>query len=240
MSPATPDGFCSSVKMRMTPPNSWNQLPLSPNQTSSACGISPPAETRPAKIAPEMSVMPPAYANAISESAMITSYWFSLTEPKSNAYSTPATPAMNAAMVNAYSLTVRGLTAAAAAARSLDRTASIRCPSLPRLMKPTITHSSTQQASATQPNTGDGTLPSMPRNPALVPGAGPKQLELGPPRAGRAAAPGGVGEAEVLDRDRARQRHHRQRHPAHPHRRERRDHPDPHRDGDADQRVEPE
>ena len=112
---------------------------------------------------------------------MITSYWFSLTEPKSNAYSTPATPAMNAAMVNAYSLTVRGLTAAAAAARSLDRTASIRWPSLPRRMKPTITHSSTQQISATQPNTGDGTLPSMPRNPALVPRSRPNSFSSGTP-----------------------------------------------------------
>jgi hypothetical protein len=55
-----------------------------------------------------------------------------LTEPKLYAYSTPATPAMNAAIPKAASFTVRGLMAAAAAARSLERTASIRCPSWPR------------------------------------------------------------------------------------------------------------
>src|SRR5580692_7557133 len=110
---------------------------------------------------------------------MITSYWFSLTEPKSYAYSTPATPAMNAAIVNAYNLTVRGLIAAADAARSLDRTASIRWPSLPRRMKPTMTQSSTQQTSVTQPNTGDGTSPSMPRKPALVPRSIPNSFSSG-------------------------------------------------------------
>ena len=57
-----------------------------------------------------------------------------LTERKLYAYRTPATPAMNAAMVNAASFTARGLTAAAAAARSLERTASIRWPSWPRRM----------------------------------------------------------------------------------------------------------
>ena len=55
-----------------------------------------------------------------------------LTEPKLYAYRHPATPAMAAEIMNAYSLTVRGLIDAAAAARSLERTASICWPSLPR------------------------------------------------------------------------------------------------------------
>ena len=41
-------------------------------------------------------------------------------------------PAMNELMPNAISLTLRGLTAAAAEARSLERTASIRWPMPPR------------------------------------------------------------------------------------------------------------
>ena len=85
-------------------------------------------------------------------------------------------PAIAAAIVNAHSLTVRGLIAAADAARSLERIASICWPSLPRLMKPTATHSRTQQARQTKPKTGDGTLPSMPRNPALAPRSSPKRF----------------------------------------------------------------
>ena len=60
MSPATPVGFCSRVKIRTTPPNSRNQFPSRPNQSCSAYGNSAWAEIRPAKTAPEMSVMPPA------------------------------------------------------------------------------------------------------------------------------------------------------------------------------------
>src|ERR1700742_2147749 len=86
---------------------------------------------------------------------------------------------MNAAMVNAYSFTVRGLIAAADAARSLDRIASICWPSLPRRMKPTHTPIRMQQARQTQPNTGDGTLPSMPRNPACEPRSRPKNFGSG-------------------------------------------------------------
>ena len=102
-----------------------------------------------------------------------------LTEPKLYAYSTPATPAMTAAMVNAYSFTVRGLIAAAAAARSLERTASIRWPSAPRRMNPTATHSSTQQIRATQPKTGLGRLPSTPRNGACGPRSAPNHFISG-------------------------------------------------------------
>ena len=46
--------------MRMTPPNSRNQLPFRPNHLSRAYGIIAWAEIRPANTAPEMSVMPPA------------------------------------------------------------------------------------------------------------------------------------------------------------------------------------
>jgi hypothetical protein len=132
MSPATPSGFRSRVKIKITPPNSRNQFPFSPNQSSSAYGIRAWAEISPANTAPEISEMPPAYANAIRLSAVTTSNESALTDRKLYAYSTPATPAMNAAMVNAASFTVRGLTAAAAAARSLERTASIRWPRRPR------------------------------------------------------------------------------------------------------------
>ena len=86
---------------------------------------------------------------------------------------------MNAAMPNAYSFTVRGLIAAAAAARSLERTASIRCPSVPRRMYPTPTIASTQQISATQPKTGLGWLPSMPRNGAFGPRSRPNHVGSG-------------------------------------------------------------
>ena len=86
---------------------------------------------------------------------------------------------MNAAMPNAYSFTVRGLIAAAAAARSLERTASIRCPSFPRRMYPTATIASTQQISATQPKTGLGWLLSMPRNGAFGPRSRPNHVGSG-------------------------------------------------------------
>jgi hypothetical protein len=48
------------VTIRITPPNSRNQLPLSPNHLSSAYGDSAWVEMNPANTAPEISVMPPA------------------------------------------------------------------------------------------------------------------------------------------------------------------------------------
>ena len=48
------------MKIKITPPNSRNQFPFSPNHLSSAYGISAWAEISPANTAPEISVMPPA------------------------------------------------------------------------------------------------------------------------------------------------------------------------------------
>src|ERR1700744_1239650 len=86
---------------------------------------------------------------------------------------------MNAAIVNAYSFTVRGLIAAADAARSLERMASICWPSLPRLMNPTQTHSRMAQPRQTQPKTGDGTFPSMPLKADWEPKSTPKHFSSG-------------------------------------------------------------
>src|ERR1700748_1298701 len=83
---------------------------------------------------------------------------------------------MNAAIMNAYSFTVRGLIAAAEAARSLERMESVWWPSLPRLMNPTQTATRMQQTRQTQPNTGDGMFPSMPLNPAFTPSLGPRNV----------------------------------------------------------------
>src|SRR5690242_19384018 len=119
-------------------------------------------------------------------------------------------------MPNAYSFTVRGLIAAADAARSLERTASMRWPRVPRRMNPTHTHSSTQQISATQPNTGDGTLPSMPWNEFCVPrsrpnsfGSGtgepdrpPPQVAFTKPKFSIATAPASVTTARLTPRTR--------------------------------------
>ena len=58
--PATPSGFCSSVRISITPPNRRNQFPFRPNHLSSAYGNSACVEITPAKTAPEISEMPPA------------------------------------------------------------------------------------------------------------------------------------------------------------------------------------
>src|ERR1700758_5797921 len=86
---------------------------------------------------------------------------------------------MNAGIVNAYSFTVRGLIAAADAARSLERMASICWPSLPRLMNPTQTPSRMQQPRQTQPKTGDGTFPSMPLKADCAPKSTPNHFSSG-------------------------------------------------------------
>src|SRR5512135_1206914 len=123
---------------------------------------------------------------------------------------------MNAAMPKAASFTDRGLIAAAAAARSLERTASIRCPSVPRRRYPTATHSSTQQISTTQPKTGLGRLPSIPRNGARGPRSSPNhagsrtgeparpppQLLLTKPNFSMATAPASVTTARLTPRTR--------------------------------------
>src|ERR1700735_443721 len=86
---------------------------------------------------------------------------------------------MNAAIVNAYSFTVRGLIAAADAARSLERVGSICWRSLPRLMNPTQTHSRMAQPRQTQPKTGDGTFPSMPLKADWAPKSTPTHCTWG-------------------------------------------------------------
>ena len=82
-------------------------------------------------------------------------------------------------MPNAISLTLRTFTADAAAARSLERTASMRCPRLPRRMAATSRHSPTVTASATQPNTGLGSPPSRPRNAERGPRSRPNRCGSG-------------------------------------------------------------
>src|ERR1700733_14818706 len=86
---------------------------------------------------------------------------------------------MKAAIVNAYSFTGRGLIAAADAARSWERMASICWPSLPRLMNPTQTHSRMAQPRQTQPKTGDGTFPSMPLKADWAPKSTPNHFSSG-------------------------------------------------------------
>src|ERR1700733_11723744 len=165
--------------IRIAPPNSRNQLPLIPNHLSSAYGNSAWVEIRPANTAPEISVIPPAYANAIRLSAVNTSNRSALTEPKLYAYSQAARPAIPALTPNAISLTMRGSIAAAAAARSFERTASIRRPRSPRLIHATVKHAATVTASATQPKTGLGRLPSSPRNDDRAPRSSPSSFSSG-------------------------------------------------------------
>src|ERR1700745_2839443 len=129
---------------------------------------------------------------------------------------------MNAAMPNAYSFTVRGLIAAAAAARSVDRSAGSRAPRARR--RDPAEHRRRHVAVN-----------------ALEPGIGTEveaeELGLGHRGAGRAAAPGGGGEPEVLDGARAGQGGDGERHTADPDRGDRGDDPDDDRDRDADDRA---
>src|SRR3954447_20762844 len=85
-------------------------------------------------------------------------------------------------------------------------------------------------ARTTKPRIGLGTSPSRPRNEARVPRAMPRKSSSGPgepgapppPAAGGAPPPpppGGVGEADLLEGDARRERHHRQAHAPHAQRR---------------------
>ena len=89
---------------------------------------------------------------------------------------------MNELIPNAASLTLRTLIPAAAAARSFERTASIRCPSVERRRFATYRPSRTTQPTTKKPNTGLGTLSSSPRNgpygPRSIPSLGSGTGEL--------------------------------------------------------------
>ena len=96
---------------------------------------------------------------------------------------------MNELIAKAASLTLRTFMPAAAAARSFDRTASIRCPSVERRRFATNSPSGTVSATTKNPNTGLGTLPSSPRKgpdgPRSSPhslGSGTGELEVPPPQ----------------------------------------------------------
>ena len=96
-------------------------------------------------------------------------------------------PAMNELIPNAASLTLRTLIPAAAAARSFERTASIRCPNVERRRFATYRPSRTTQPTTKKPNTGLGTLSSIPRKgpygPRSIPslGSGTGELDVPPP-----------------------------------------------------------
>ena len=105
---------------------------------------------------------------------------------------------------------------AAAAARSFERTASIRCPKLDRRTLATSRQSSTRHASVKKPKTGLGSLSSSPRNdeskPKLKPktcgeGTGeaaepPPQVELTKPNCSIATAAASVTTARLTPRTR--------------------------------------
>ena len=116
---------------------------------------------------------------------------------------------MNALMPKAISLTLRTSTAAAAAARSFERTASMRWPRLPRLTAATSRQRPTVTASTSQPKTGLGSEPSRPRKADCGPRSRPSRCGSGR-GAPLAAAPGLVEEAELRDRHRRTKRHHRE------------------------------
>ena len=86
-------------------------------------------------------------------------------------------PATNAAMAKPASLTFRTLIPAAAAARSFERTASIRWPRLERRVFATSRPSRIVAARTRKPNVGLGILSSTPRN-------GPPGERSRPPIAG--------------------------------------------------------
>ena len=76
-------------------------------------------------------------------------------------------PATKAAMPNPASFVLRTLMPAAAAARSFERTASIRCPRLDRRTLATSSAMRMTPASTRKPKTGLGILSSRPRNVAF-------------------------------------------------------------------------
>ena len=71
-----------SVTIRASPANSRAQLPETPSHLSSAYGNRPCVEMRPAKIAPEIIVIPPTYAKASRPSAARAPNRAALTPPK--------------------------------------------------------------------------------------------------------------------------------------------------------------
>src|SRR5579875_932222 len=140
-----------------------------------------------------------------------------LTVSKLYAYSAPHIPAISALTMNAVSLTRRTSMPAAEAARSLDRTASIRWPIAPRRRAATSRQSRISTTSTTMPKTGLGTLPSMPRNGACGDRLRPKtrsgltgdpeacapQAELPKPNCSTATAPASVTTARLTPRTRS-------------------------------------
>ena len=72
-----------SVTISATPAKSSAQLPERPNHLSSAYETRPEVEIRPAKKAPEIIVMPPTYAKAMSPRAANAPNFAALTPPNS-------------------------------------------------------------------------------------------------------------------------------------------------------------
>ena len=142
-------------------------------------------------------------------------------------------------MPNAISLTLRTSIAAAAAARSLERTASMRCP------RSAAAHGGHQQA---QPP------PSPPARPSRTPGSAARRRGPGTPARGPRSRPNrcgsGTGEPvlpppqvvltkpKLVDRHRRAERHDRQADAAHAQRRDGGEHAEQHGGGDADERRE--
>src|SRR3954447_23283989 len=141
---------------------------------------------------------------------------------------------MNDEIPHAANFVLRTLIPAAAAARSLERTASMRRPSPLRRRLATSRQSAITTATTTKPRTGLGTSPSRPRNDARGPRSMPTnsssgtgepvapapQVELANPNCSIAtAARGGWGDPDLLAPPRRGERHPRQPHPAPPQRR---------------------
>jgi hypothetical protein len=127
---------------------------------------------------------------------------------------------MNELIPNAASLTLRTLIPAAAAARSFERTASIRCPSAERRRFATVEAEHDNRSRGRRTRTpGSAPLSSMPRKgpygPRSMPslGSGTGELDVPPPHVE-------LRKDELLDRHRGGERDHRQGHTAHTQRRE--------------------
>ena len=141
-----------------------------------------------------------------------------VTEPKLYPDSAPPSPATKAASPNASILVPATLTPTAAAARSLDRTASIWRPVTERRTLTTISASTSTTIRQKTPKKGLGSFPSPKRGHVVRPELQTEQVRRRDVRPAEAAVPRRVLEDEGLDRDGEGERHHRQVDPAHPQR----------------------